>query len=33
MIPMPVFGHWMKQAWGVYTKFTKVGKFPQLPGI
>jgi sulfide:quinone oxidoreductase len=33
MIPMPVFGHWMKQGWGVYAKLTKVGKFPRLPGM
>ena len=31
MIPMPVFGHWMKQAWGVYAKWTKLGKFSRLP--
>ena len=33
MIPMPIFGHWMKQAWGIYSKLTKVGKFPRLPGM
>jgi sulfide:quinone oxidoreductase len=30
MIPMPVFGHWMKQAWGIYTKWTKLGFFPKI---
>jgi len=25
MIPMPVFGHWMKQAWGFYAKWSKLG--------
>jgi len=33
MIPMPIFGHWVKQAWGVYTKLTKLGKFPRIPGM
>ena len=33
MIPMPFFGHWVKQAWGIYTKMTKVGKFPRIPGM
>lgn len=26
VIPLPVVGHWMKKAWGVYTKFSKTGK-------
>lgn len=30
IIPMPIFGHWIKQAWGTYTKLTKTGKIPQL---
>jgi sulfide:quinone oxidoreductase len=33
MIPMPVVGHWMKKGWGVYSKLTKVGQFPRLPGM
>lgn len=33
VIPMPVFGHWMKKGWGVYSKMTKLGKFPRLPGL
>lgn len=33
MIPMPIFGHWMKQAWGLYAKWTKLGLFPRLPGM
>ncbi len=33
MIPMPVFGHWMKKGWGVYARLTKIGKFPRLPGM
>lgn len=30
MIPMPVVGHWMKLAWGIYTKWTKLGYFPKI---
>jgi sulfide:quinone oxidoreductase len=33
MIPMPVFGHWMKRGWGVYSRLTKLGRFPRLPGL
>ena len=33
LITMPVFGHWVKQAWGIYSKMTKVGKFPRIPGM
>jgi sulfide:quinone oxidoreductase len=33
MIPMPIFGHWMKKGWGVYARLTKTGKFPRLPGM
>jgi sulfide:quinone oxidoreductase len=33
MIPMPVVGHWMKKGWGVYSKLTKLGRFPRLPGL
>jgi len=33
IIPMPVFGHWMKKGWGVYSRLTKLGKFPRLPGL
>ena len=33
MIPMPVFGHWMKQVWGKYAIATKLGKFPRIPGM
>lgn len=25
IIPMPVFGHWMKRGWGTYSKVTKIG--------
>ena len=33
IIPLPIVGHWMKKGWGVYSKWTKVGKFPRLPGL
>ncbi len=33
MIPMPIVGHWMKKAWGVYCRYSKLGKIPRLPGL
>ncbi|MCE1198898.1 MAG: FAD-dependent oxidoreductase [Marinilabiliales bacterium] len=33
LLPMPVVGHWMKKGWGVYSKWTKRGVFPRLPGL
>lgn len=33
LIPMPIIGHWMKKGWGTYSKLTKVGKLPRLPGM
>jgi sulfide:quinone oxidoreductase len=33
MIPMPVLGHWLKKGWGVYSRLSKIGKFPRLPGM
>ncbi len=33
MIPLPVVGHWMKQAWGAYFKASKRKQFPRLPGM
>ncbi len=33
MIPMPVVGHWMKKGWGVYSRLSKTGQFPRLPGL
>ncbi|HLP15257.1 MAG TPA: FAD-dependent oxidoreductase [Bacteroidota bacterium] len=33
VIPMPIVGHWMKRAWGVYTTLTKTGKMPRIPGV
>jgi sulfide:quinone oxidoreductase len=33
IFPMPSYGHWIKQAWGVYWKKSKLGKIPRLPGM
>jgi len=33
MIPLPVIGHWLKQVWGKYAKWTKLGKIGRLPGM
>ena len=31
MVPMPIFGHWLKRGWGKYCRYTKLGKIPRLP--
>lgn len=33
VIPMPIIGHWLKKSWGVYTKKSKLGEIPRLPGM
>jgi sulfide:quinone oxidoreductase len=33
IIPLPIVGHWMKKGWGVYSKWTKLGQFPKIPGL
>jgi len=33
MIPLPIVGHWMKKGWGVYSRLSKTGQFPRLPGL
>lgn len=33
MLPMPIIGHWLKKAWGVYCRYSKLGKIPRLPGM
>jgi sulfide:quinone oxidoreductase len=33
MIPMPIFGHWLKKGWGTYCKLSKLGKIPRIPGM
>lgn len=30
MIPMPIVGHWLKQAWGIYAIWSKTGKLPRI---
>jgi len=33
MIPMPFLGHWLKKGWGMYCRYSKLGKIPRLPGM
>ena len=33
MLPMPIVGHWMKKGWGVYCRYSKLGKIPRIPGM
>jgi len=33
MLPMPIFGHWLKKGWGVYCRNSKLGKIPRIPGM
>jgi sulfide:quinone oxidoreductase len=33
MIPLPIVGHWLKQAWGKYAKWSKLGIIGRLPGM
>ena len=33
IIPLPVFGHFLKKAWGWYYKNSKMGRFPRIPGM
>ena len=33
MIPMPIFGHWLKKGWGKYCRLSKLGKIPRIPGM
>jgi sulfide:quinone oxidoreductase len=33
VIPLPIVGHWLKQAWGRYARLTKLGRIPRLPGL
>jgi sulfide:quinone oxidoreductase len=33
IIPLPKVGHWIKQAWGYYWKWSKLRKVPRLPGM
>ena len=33
MIPLPWIGHLMKKGWGKYTKLSKLGYIPRIPGM
>lgn len=33
MIPLPIVGHWLKQAWGKYAKWSKLGIIGRIPGM
>jgi sulfide:quinone oxidoreductase len=33
LVPMPIVGHWLKNAWGVYYRLSKLGKIPRIPGM
>jgi len=33
IMPMPVFGHWIKKGWGWYCKNSKLNKIPRIPGL
>ena len=33
MFPMPIVGHWLKKGWGVYCRYSKLGKVPRIPGM
>jgi sulfide:quinone oxidoreductase len=33
MFPMPFIGHYIKKAWGVYFRYSKLGKIPRIPGM
>jgi len=33
MLPMPIVGHWLKKGWGLYCRYSKLGKMPRIPGM
>jgi len=33
MLPLPLIGHWLKKAWGVYCRLSKLNKIPRIPGL
>jgi len=33
MLPMPFVGHWLKKGWGLYCRYSKLGKIPRIPGM
>lgn len=30
MFPIPLIGHWLKKGWGVYCRYSKLGKIPRI---
>jgi sulfide:quinone oxidoreductase len=32
-VPLPIIGHWLKRAWGLYTRWSKLGYIPRIPGM
>jgi len=33
LIVLPIIGHWMKRAWGLYWKWSKMKYIPRIPGM
>ncbi len=33
IVPMPIVGHWIKKAWGLYYKWSKLKRIPRIPGL
>jgi sulfide:quinone oxidoreductase len=33
VIPLPIVGHWLKQAWGSDARLATLGRIPRLPGL
>ncbi|WP_455757393.1 NAD(P)/FAD-dependent oxidoreductase [Sulfurimonas sp.] len=33
MFPLPFIGHCLKKGWGIYCKYSKLGKIPRIPGM
>ncbi len=33
MIMLPIIGHWLKKAWGLYYKNSKLNRIPRIPGM
>ncbi len=33
VVPLPIVGHWMKQAWGRYARLVALGRIPRVPGL
>jgi len=33
IFPLPIVGHWLKKGWGLYCRYSKLGKIPRIPGM